>query len=240
ICLVNAILLQSRAFKVNAASKGNVEVYEDNEFAEFEEFDEEEDVSSKKTKTGSSNQLREETSIPQQNEVTREEETDAVVEDEEEYDEFDNLKDSEEFELDGESEVPIKKGPAKTGDLKITKVPLHLRSGWESYYLEFLMIAGLVVYFLNFITGRNKNQRLANAWLNAHRELLESNFTLVGDDGKKEIENHGLVKETENIFTLWCSGRVCVEGMLVELKFLKRQDLVNTISTLIKPAIDQI
>ncbi|RWS25017.1 coiled-coil domain-containing protein 47-like protein, partial [Leptotrombidium deliense] len=54
------------------------------------------------------------------------------------------------------------------------------------------------------------------------------------------IENHGLVKETENIFTLWCSGRVCVEGMLVELKFLKRQDLVNTISTLIKPAIDQI
>ena len=98
------------------------------------------------------------------------------------------------------------------------------------------MIAGILVYFLNFFTGKSKNQRLANAWFTAHKALLESNFTLVGDDGSKdvdEIETH-LQKESENIFTLWCSGRTCCEGMLVELKLLKRQDLVSVIANAIK------
>jgi len=81
---------------------------------------------------------------------------------------------------------------------------------------------------------------MANTWFDVHKELLYSNFALVGDDGKKEIENAGLIKETESVFTLWCSGRVCVEGMLVELRFLKRQDLVNVISRYIKPALVQI
>lgn len=65
-------------------------------------------------------------------------------------------------------------------------------------------------------------------------------FFLLGDDGKKEIENFGIQKESENIYTLWCSGRVCVEGMLVELKFLKRQDLVSVISNILRPSSDQI
>lgn len=38
---------------------------------------------------------------------------------------------------------------------------------------------------------------------------------------KMEVETPGLVKEAENTFLLWCSGRACCEGMLVELKFLK-------------------
>lgn len=48
------------------------------------------------------------------------------------------------------------------------------------------------------------------------------------------------MKESENIYALWCSGRSCVEGMLVELKLLKRQDLVNVLLRLFKPASDQI
>lgn len=46
-------------------------------------------------------------------------------------------------------------------------------------------------------------------------------FLNSGDDGKIEIENSGLIKETESTYTLWCSGRTCCEGMLVELKFIK-------------------
>lgn len=34
-------------------------------------------------------------------------------------------------------------------------------------------------------------------------------------------ESGALIKESENVFTLWCSGRVCCEGMLVELKLIK-------------------
>lgn len=44
---------------------------------------------------------------------------------------------------------------------------------------------------------------------------------LTGDDGKQAVENGGLQKESENVYTLWCSGRTNMEGMLVELKFIK-------------------
>ena len=64
--------------------------------------------------------------------------------------------------------------------------------------------------------------------------LLDMNTetTLVLSD-LEDIETH-LQKESENIFTLWCSGRTCCEGMLVELKLLKRQDLVAVIANAIK------
>ena len=69
-----------------------------------------------------------------------------------------------------------------------------------------------------------------------HRLIL-----FVGDDGQsKEATSGTLMKESEHVYALWCSGRVCVEGMLVELKLLKRQDLINVMSGLFKPASDQI
>lgn len=47
-------------------------------------------------------------------------------------------------------------------------------------------------------------------------------FVWTGDDGGKQpAENGGLQKESENVYTLWCSGRTNMEGMLVELKFIK-------------------
>lgn len=60
------------------------------------------------------------------------------------------------------------------------QVPAHLQNSWESYYMEILMVTGLLAYIMNYIIGKNKNNRLAQAWFNTHRELLESNFALVG------------------------------------------------------------
>ena len=61
------------------------------------------------------------------------------------------------------------------------QIPLHLRTNWDSFYMEMLMLAGLLVYFLNFLAGKTKNGKLAQAWYNAHRELLESQFAIVGE-----------------------------------------------------------
>ena len=117
------------------------------------------------------------------------------------------------------------------------KIPAHLRNNWENYYLEILMSVGLIIYFLNFFTGKTKNQKMASAWFSANRTLLESNFSLVGDDGAKNVEDieTQMQKESENQFTLWCSGRTCCEGMLVEIKLLKRQDIVSLIANAMKP-----
>uniref|UniRef100_A0A8C6EA39 PAT complex subunit CCDC47 n=1 Tax=Moschus moschiferus TaxID=68415 RepID=A0A8C6EA39_MOSMO len=112
----------------------------------------------------------------------------------------------------------------------------------DSYYLEILMVTGLLAYIMNYIIGKNKNSRLAQAWFNTHRELLESNFTLVGDDGtNKEATSTGkLNQENEHIYNLWCSGRVCCEGMLIQLRFLKRQDLLNVLARMMRPVSDQV
>lgn len=69
----------------------------------------------------------------------------------------------------------------------------------------------------------------------------DKSYKFSGDDGTLENkENNGFIKESENIFTLWCSGRTCCEGMLVELKLIKRQDLIAIIAGMMRPTLDQI
>lgn len=104
-----------------------------------------------------------------------------------------------------------------------------------------IMIAGLLAYFANYFIGRNKNSKLASLWLKTHRSLLDENFSVIGDDTNKEREGpDGFIKESESVYTLWCSGRTCCEGMLVELKLIRRQDLVAIISDIMKPTQDQL
>ena len=42
------------------------------------------------------------------------------------------------------------------------------------------MLGGLAAYLLNFLAGKNKNSRMAQSWLAAHRQLLEENFSVIG------------------------------------------------------------
>ena len=133
------------------------------------------------------------------------------------------------------------------------------------------MLLIIIIYFVNFLIGKSKNYRLATAWYTSHRELLERNFFIVGDDGtsldlKKVNTNINqdeesspknddpdsessssssdvgkLIKDSENSYGLWCTGRQTCDGMLAQLKLVKRQDLVNgVLMQLIKPQSDQI
>lgn len=43
------------------------------------------------------------------------------------------------------------------------------------------MLAGLAAYLLNYLAGKAKNQKIAENWLAAHKQLLEENFTVVGE-----------------------------------------------------------
>jgi len=42
------------------------------------------------------------------------------------------------------------------------------------------MLGGLAAYLLNFLAGKNKNSKLVQSWLAAHRQLLEENFSVIG------------------------------------------------------------
>lgn len=198
----------------SVSSVENYQDFSDNEFAEFEDFDVEEEqvVNEEGAKSSKEAPIEEKFSMGEEDD-----DQDIIVDDETDS-EFAHFQDVEEFE--GFDEKDEK--PASEPKITIANVPINFRQNWDSYYLEILMMSGLIVYFINFATGKSKNTKIANIWFQTHRQILEDNFSLVGDDGSiDKNENVNLVKESENIFTLWCSGRVCCEGMLVELKFIK-------------------
>ncbi|CAH1105825.1 unnamed protein product [Psylliodes chrysocephalus] len=204
----------------------------DNEFAEFEDFEVEDDpvISEEQNHHAYASQKSSDEKL-----LEGDDDGDVVVDDDDS--EFDHFQDVEEFEGFEVKDETVKTEPKIT----IAKVPVNFRQNWDSYYLEILMMSGLIVYFINFATGKSKNSRIANTWFNTHRQLLEDNFSLVGDDGIVDRnENVSLVKESENVFTLWCSGRSCCEGMLVELKLIKRQDLLAILAGIMRPTMDQL
>ncbi|MBN3296463.1 CCD47 protein, partial [Amia calva] len=180
--------------------------FDDNDFAEFEDVSEDPP-----------------TEAPPRTVTAQDDEDEATVELEENQDDFEDSEtpDEDVYKYDAEEFEGFEKPPPSFKDpINYIDVPPHLQNSWESYYMEILMVTGLLAYIMNYIIGKNKNNRLAQAWFNSHRELLESNFALVGDDGtsKDAVSTGKLNQENEHIYNLWCSGRVCCEGMLIQLK----------------------
>ncbi|VDO07722.1 unnamed protein product [Brugia timori] len=104
-----------------------------------------------------------------------------------------------------------------------------------------MVLSVLVLYMLNYIFGRARNRNIANKWFMDATSLLEEQFTLVGDDGTSENLREGhMHKETDSIYTIWCSGRVGCQGMLITLKLVKRQDLIHVVMNLIRPKEDKV
>ncbi|XP_048868822.1 PAT complex subunit CCDC47 [Brienomyrus brachyistius] len=214
--------------------------FDDSDFAEFEEMGDDADadaepvppvmVDSSPNSGGDNGALDDEATVELEGDQEGFEDSDPPEEDV--YSKYD----TEEFEGFEKSSPPPK------DEINFLMVPSHLHSGWESYYIEILMVTGLLTYIVNYIIGKNKNNRLAQAWLNSHRELLEKNFALVGDEGtsKDAVSTGKLNQENDHIYNLWCSGRVCCEGMLVQMKFLKRQDLLNVLARMMRPMCDQV
>jgi len=235
------LLLCLTVYVTQAANPHNADI-EDNDFAEFEDFDDDDKKaapSPSKAGTPPPSGQPKVVMAPEADIDPDMDDDDAMVEIEDE--EADHFDDDEEFVGFDPDKSMKGKGPERPPDLKITPVPAYLQNNWDSFYMEMLMLAGLGVYLINFLAGKAKNSKLSTSWFQAHRALLEEHFAIVGDDGtSKEVQSGVLMKESENIYSLWCSGRVCCEGMLVTLKLLKRQDLVSTISNMFRPASDQI
>ncbi|VDM58608.1 unnamed protein product [Angiostrongylus costaricensis] len=133
------------------------------------------------------------------------------------------VEDEEELKEEENEHKPVQ-------SLKFADVPAHFRSNWASYQVEALILAVIAVYLLNYVIGRNTNQSIALEWFDNVRELLEQQFALVGDDGVNACPESGAAvqRETDCSYTVWCSGRVGVNGMLIQVT-MKRQDLLSRI-----------
>ncbi|XP_013141015.1 PREDICTED: coiled-coil domain-containing protein 47 [Papilio polytes] len=198
---------------------------EDDDFAEFEQFDVDDDATV-------ADFSEEEKEVPVQKKPPTKEkfseqrdvEDDMLVEDED--NEFEHFQDPEEFEGFQDSTPRSSEQPKIT----ISKVPITVRPRWDAYWLEGILCCALAAYAISYVVGRAKNTSIALNFLKLHKPLLEDNFTLVGEseaDVSCAAGERGWRREAEHCFTMWCSGRVCCEGMLLTLKLIKRQDLLH-------------
>jgi hypothetical protein len=103
------------------------------------------------------------------------------------------------------------------------------------------MLVVIIIYALNFFYGKSKNNSLATNWYTFSHPILEQQFALVGDDGTSQEPTGGqMMKETEYNYLIWSTGRVGVQGMLSQLKLLKRQDLLGVVLNRFTPRSDRI
>lgn len=193
---------------------------EDNEFAEFEDNDVEEP------------ELQSSTDAGEKKDVERSAQNQKG--DDFDYD-YGVVEDEEELKEEEDEHKPVQ-------SLKFADVPAHFRSNWASYQVEALILAVIAMYLLNYVIGRNTNQSIALEWFDNVRGLLEQQFALVGDDGVNACPESGTAvqRETDCSYTVWCSGRVGVNGMLIQIKTMKRQDLLSRIMGLFSPQKDRI
>ncbi|CAH4030154.1 PAT complex subunit CCDC47 [Pieris brassicae] len=212
---------------------------EDDDFAEFEQFDaDDDDVVITDQEYGEDDVPVKPKSQPKEPVPSNvEPEDELLVEDED--NEFEHFQDPEEFEGFQDTTPKSSEQPKIT----ISKVPVVIRPRWDAYWLEGILCCLLTSYALAYAIGRAKNTSIAANFLKLHKPLLEDNFTLVGETGVEEVgasEERGWSRDAEHCFTMWCSGRQCCEGMLLTLKLIKRQDLVHVLLNAVRPSQDTL
>ncbi|KAJ0174772.1 hypothetical protein K1T71_009880 [Dendrolimus kikuchii] len=235
LVLFSIVLLLGSAVVVQGFEDQNLE---DDDFAEFEQFDAEDDAPVDDFSEEREPPSQRAKSIPDdQFEANVETEDEIIVEDED--NEFEHFQDPEEFEGFQDS-VPRSSEQPK---ITISKVPIMIRPRWDAYWLEGILCCLLATYALAYVVGRAKNTSIATNFLKLHKPLLDENFTLVGESGLDVVvvsDERGWRREAEHCFTMWCSGRVCCEGMLLTLKLIKRQDLVHVLLGVVRPTPDTL
>lgn len=158
--------------------------------------------------------------------------------------------DEDEFEgLPVEEEAKVESTPAASADSLEEKV-----SGTEdakekstktrslfSPYLEVLGVIFFLIYGVVFWFGRKENEKIALAWATEFAgtdAILEKNFSMIGFGDKPEAPS--LIKEGQNTFKFYASGRRYCESLMATLVLKNRQDLLCRLVYLVFPVKDEI
>ena len=108
------------------------------------------------------------------------------------------------------------------GDIKFKEVPAHLRPSWKAFWVEGILLAFIIYYIFNYFMGHKENENIAKALMSRYHPYLKEQFSQVGEN------NEGaLTQQSHSNYTVWCTGRKGVEGMMVEINLIPRQDLIT-------------
>lgn len=165
-------------------------------------------------------------------ESEEDDEEDMIVEDE---------FDSEEFEDDSQDGQKKQKGSSDSDELEILESTVEIKPVWEAYITEGCIVLGIILYFSNYILGKTKSTQIAETWAAVNMNVLKDNFTIVGDDGEGDTPTEAhVVRRADNSFTIWASGRVNCDGLLIHIELMKRHDLFSILYGIVRPSFDTV
>ncbi|GMH14998.1 hypothetical protein Nepgr_016839 [Nepenthes gracilis] len=111
----------------------------------------------------------------------------------------------------------------------------------KSYTVEVVCISFLIAFVINYFTGKRENENLALAWaakFATKDSIFEKNFSLLGvGDG---VDSPLLLKEGQNVFKFYASGRRYCQGLLATMELKSRHDLIARIYNMVIPCKDEI
>ncbi|XP_010521048.1 PREDICTED: uncharacterized protein At5g49945-like [Tarenaya hassleriana] len=111
----------------------------------------------------------------------------------------------------------------------------------SSYTVEIICVSFLIVFAINYFTGRRENENLALAWaakFATKDTIFEKNFSLLGV-GEGE-DSPLLLKECQNVFKFYASGRRYCHGLLATMELRSRHDLLSRLFNMVVPCKDEI
>ncbi|KAI3448345.1 hypothetical protein Pfo_005010 [Paulownia fortunei] len=107
------------------------------------------------------------------------------------------------------------------------KVPKKL----TSYSVEIACVSFLIMFTINYFTGKRENENLALAWASKFAtkdSIFEKNFSLLG------------VGETEDSPLLLQEGKNVLLGLLATMELKSRHDLISRLYNMVVPCKDEI
>ncbi|XP_073312063.1 uncharacterized protein At5g49945-like [Primulina huaijiensis] len=111
-----------------------------------------------------------------------------------------------------------------------------------SYYtVEIACVSFLIMFTINYFTGKRENENLALAWASkfaARDSIFEKNFSLLGV-GETD-DSPLLLQEGNNVFKFYASGRRFCSGLLATMDLKSRHDLISKLYNMVVPCKDEI
>lgn len=117
------------------------------------------------------------------------------------------------------------------------KVPRKI----TSFTVEIACVSFLIVFAINYFTGKRENENMALAWATKFAtkdSIFVKNFSLLGV-GETD-DSPLLLQEGKNVFKFYASGRRFCSGLLATLELKSRHDLISRLYNMVVPCKDEI
>lgn len=111
----------------------------------------------------------------------------------------------------------------------------------RSFSLEIACVSFLIVFAINYFTGKRENENIALAWASKFAvkdSIFDKNFSLLGV-GETD-DSPLLLKEGQTVFKFYASGRRYCSGLVATMELKSRQDLISRLYNMVVPCKDEI